>query len=145
METMERTYSSEYDDPVAANFYPMVHRAFIKGEMNRNGGGVGTASSAADAESGTAFRASEAPIVQLTLLSDRAHGVSSLAEGEIEVMLHRRCIVDDNKGVGEVLNEVDHIRPKMQLLLDTPTASAALHRRLSALQNSPPQPLFGVF
>ncbi|KAJ0822463.1 putative glutamine synthetase [Helianthus annuus] len=36
---------------------------------------------------------------------DDAVGGSSLVDGQIELMLHRRLLFDDTKGVGEVLNE----------------------------------------
>ena len=38
-------------------------------------------------------------------MTDRAHGATSLKPGQIEVMLHRRCLCDDGRGVGEPLNE----------------------------------------
>ncbi|XP_022774192.1 alpha-mannosidase At3g26720-like isoform X2 [Durio zibethinus] len=42
---------------------------------------------------------------ELSVLVDRSVGGSSLADGQIELMLHRRLIHDDVRGVGEVLNE----------------------------------------
>ncbi|CAI5498203.1 unnamed protein product [Closterium sp. Naga37s-1] len=45
------------------------------------------------------------PSVQLSVLVDRALGASSLADGQLEVMLHRRLQMDDGKGVAEVLKE----------------------------------------
>ncbi|GKB52521.1 alpha-mannosidase-like protein [Tanacetum coccineum] len=42
---------------------------------------------------------------ELSVLVDRAVGGSSLADGQIELMLHRRLLFDDAKGVGEVINE----------------------------------------
>ncbi|KAK8710324.1 hypothetical protein V6N13_145654 [Hibiscus sabdariffa] len=42
---------------------------------------------------------------ELSVLVDRSVGGSSLADGIIELMLHRRLIHDDVTGVGEVLNE----------------------------------------
>jgi len=47
-----------------------------------------------------------------------------------------------HKGVDEVLNETDHIRPSLLLLLDTPEASARAHRRLAFAQNFPASLLF---
>lgn len=41
------------------------------------------------------------------ILNDRSQGGSSLNKGEIEIMLNRRTLRDDNKGVGEPLNELD--------------------------------------
>ncbi|GMP29806.1 hypothetical protein CsSME_00004761 [Camellia sinensis var. sinensis] len=42
---------------------------------------------------------------ELSVLVDRAVGGSSLVDGQIELMLHRRLIHDDARGVGEALNE----------------------------------------
>ncbi|XVF16104.1 hypothetical protein REPUB_Repub10bG0002500 [Reevesia pubescens] len=42
---------------------------------------------------------------ELSVLVDRSVGGSSLVDGQIELMLHRRLIHDDVRGVGEVLNE----------------------------------------
>ena len=43
--------------------------------------------------------------VQMTLLVDRSCGGSSIRDGQLEVMLHRRLLWDDAFGVGEALNE----------------------------------------
>ena len=45
----------------------------------------------------------------LSLVTDRSQGVASLQVGEMEVMVHRRLFCDDNKGVGEPLNETSNI------------------------------------
>ncbi|GMN57390.1 hypothetical protein TIFTF001_026498 [Ficus carica] len=42
---------------------------------------------------------------ELSVLVDRSVGGTSLKDGQIELMLHRRLIHDDIRGVGEVLNE----------------------------------------
>lgn len=43
----------------------------------------------------------------LTVLPDRSEGGTSLVDGEIELMLHRRLLFDDGFGVGEALNETE--------------------------------------
>ena len=43
---------------------------------------------------------------QLSVVIDRSEGVASLADGEMEFMLHRRLGCDDSRGAGESLNEV---------------------------------------
>eukprot|EP00039_Didymoeca_costata_P021504 m.344721 g.344721 ORF g.344721 m.344721 type:complete len:1047 (-) comp25011_c0_seq1:126-3266(-) len=48
---------------------------------------------------------------QLTVLTDSAQGATSLKPGQIELMIHRRLLEDDNKGVGEPLNETQFITP----------------------------------
>ena len=42
---------------------------------------------------------------RLTLVTDRSNGGSSMASGELELMIHRRLLFDDARGVGEALNE----------------------------------------
>ncbi|XP_055962394.1 alpha-mannosidase isoform X2 [Mercurialis annua] len=42
---------------------------------------------------------------ELSVLVDRATGGSSLQDGQVEVMLHRRTLFDDGRGVGEALDE----------------------------------------
>ncbi|KAK8653086.1 hypothetical protein V6N13_127101 [Hibiscus sabdariffa] len=42
---------------------------------------------------------------ELSVLVDRATGGSSIKDGQIELMLHRRTILDDSRGVGEPLDE----------------------------------------
>ena len=44
---------------------------------------------------------------QMTLMTTRSHGGSSIMEGQIELMHHRRLYCDDGRGVGEPLNETD--------------------------------------
>ncbi|KAG6518775.1 hypothetical protein ZIOFF_022256 [Zingiber officinale] len=42
---------------------------------------------------------------ELSVLVDRAVGGSSIKDGEIEIMLHRRLLYDDSRGVAEALDE----------------------------------------
>jgi len=44
---------------------------------------------------------------ELVVLNDRTQGGSSLQEGQIEIMIHRRILIDDLRGMGEPLNETD--------------------------------------
>jgi hypothetical protein len=44
---------------------------------------------------------------QFTVSNDRSQGGSSLKNGRIELMQNRNPPCDDNKGVGEYLNETD--------------------------------------
>ncbi|KAI3689557.1 hypothetical protein L2E82_47518 [Cichorium intybus] len=43
--------------------------------------------------------------MELLVLVDRAIGGVSLVDGQIQLMLHRRLLYDDKKGLGEVLND----------------------------------------
>ncbi|XP_022739910.1 alpha-mannosidase-like [Durio zibethinus] len=42
---------------------------------------------------------------EFSVLVDRATGGSSIKDGEVELMLHRRMLKDDSRGVGEALDE----------------------------------------
>ncbi|CAL5369072.1 unnamed protein product [Camellia sinensis] len=42
---------------------------------------------------------------EFSVLVDRAVGGASIEDGEVELMLHRRTIFDDSRGVGEALDE----------------------------------------
>lgn len=42
---------------------------------------------------------------KLTILTDRSQGGTVIKNGEIEIMIHRRTLEDDARGVGEPLNE----------------------------------------
>lgn len=70
------TYDLDVNEPVAGNYYPMNAAAYIKDDKK-----------------------------QLSLVTDRSQGVASLHSGEMEVMVQRRGLVDDSRGVGEPLNE----------------------------------------
>ncbi|KAG7984987.1 hypothetical protein I3843_03G001300 [Carya illinoinensis] len=43
--------------------------------------------------------------MEFSVLVDRSVGGTSLVDGQIELMLHRRLLHDDSRGVGEALNE----------------------------------------
>jgi len=44
-----------------------------------------------------------------TVMNDRAQGASALTNGHIEFMQNRRIPADDNRGMGEYMNEVDEL------------------------------------
>uniref|UniRef100_A0A915D834 Alpha-mannosidase n=1 Tax=Ditylenchus dipsaci TaxID=166011 RepID=A0A915D834_9BILA len=102
------SYTYENTEPISANYYPVNSRIIVK-----------------DANT------------QLTILTDRSHGGSSLADGEVEIMLHRRAYFDDNFGVDEPLDEpgVDGrglvTKGTQWLLLGSPGSAARAHRSLA--------------
>ncbi|EPY83529.1 Lysosomal alpha-mannosidase precursor isoform 2-like protein [Camelus ferus] len=68
---------------------------------------------------------------QLTVLTDRSQGGSSLSDGSIELMVHRRLLKDDARGVGEPLLEAGSglwVRGRHLVLLDKAQSAAAGHR-----------------
>ncbi|KAK7602000.1 hypothetical protein V9T40_009441 [Parthenolecanium corni] len=70
---------------------------------------------------------------QVTVLTDRPEGGTSMRNGEIEIMLHRRLLYDDNKGVVEPLDELAFgkalvVRGRHTLQINNLTAADAAHR-----------------
>ncbi|KAG5887527.1 hypothetical protein JTB14_022139 [Gonioctena quinquepunctata] len=86
-EMMKRTKDKRVDyvydtklEPVASNYYPVTSKIVIK---------------------------DEAKDIEVAVLTDRSQGGSSLSKNGLELMIHRRLLHDDNKGVGESLNETE--------------------------------------
>ena len=65
-------------EPVASNFYPVNAAIFVEDEAH-----------------------------SLSVLVDRSQGGSSLSDGSVELMIQRRGLYDDARGVGEPLDETD--------------------------------------
>ena len=66
------------EEPVSSNYYPINSAIFVQDLKEE---------------------------FQLTIVNDRAQGGSSLRDGEVELMMHRRLLYDDSFGVAEPLNE----------------------------------------
>ncbi|XP_052465478.1 lysosomal alpha-mannosidase [Carassius gibelio] len=102
------TWELKQTEPVAGNYYPINSRAYIKDDKH-----------------------------QLTVVTDRSQGASSLYNGSLEIMLHRRLLYDDNRGVGEPLSEpgdfLDGLvaRGRLLLTLTPPDTAADVHRPLA--------------
>jgi hypothetical protein len=71
-------------EPVAGNYYPV--NTFIAAEQPANSP-LGQ------------------PAAQLAVLVDRSQGGASLKPGQLELMVHRRTVLDDARGVGQPLSE----------------------------------------
>ncbi|XP_006900896.1 PREDICTED: lysosomal alpha-mannosidase [Elephantulus edwardii] len=104
------TWNLNQTEPVAGNYYPVTSRIYITdGHM------------------------------QLTVLTDRSQGGSSLSDGSLELMVHRRLLLDDARGVGEPLQEAGPdgqgpglwVRGRHLVLLNTARAAASQHRLLA--------------
>ena len=72
------TWELQTNEEVASNYYPVTSWMFIR-DMAKE--------------------------LQMTILTDRSQGGSSLLDGTIELMLHRRLLYDDGYGMEEALNE----------------------------------------
>ncbi|XP_022237398.1 lysosomal alpha-mannosidase-like [Limulus polyphemus] len=104
------TWSLNITEPVSGNYYPVNSRIYIKDDSKN---------------------------IQLTILTDRSQGGSSLSDGSIELMVHRRLLYDDAFGVGEPLNEtgVDGrglvVRGRHLILLNSTSVAGKQQRELS--------------
>lgn len=107
------TWTLNQTEPVAGNYYPVNTRIYITdGQM------------------------------QLTVLTDRSQGGSSLQNGSLELMVHRRLLVDDGRGVMEPLLETDtgdKVRGRHLVLLSSVRDAAARHRLLAEQEVLAPQ------
>lgn len=72
------TWNITVHQPVAANYYPINSHIKIKDGSKT-----------------------------VSVLVDRARGGAVIKNGVIELMIHRRTLYDDDRGVGEPLNETD--------------------------------------
>uniref|UniRef100_A0A6P4EAE6 Alpha-mannosidase n=1 Tax=Drosophila rhopaloa TaxID=1041015 RepID=A0A6P4EAE6_DRORH len=72
------TWSVRINEEVAGNYYPITTKIDLEDDTAR-----------------------------MAILTDRAQGGSSLKDGSLELMVHRRLLRDDAFGVGEALNETE--------------------------------------
>ncbi|XP_028919425.1 LOW QUALITY PROTEIN: epididymis-specific alpha-mannosidase [Ornithorhynchus anatinus] len=107
----KRPFRPYANNSVARNYYPMVQAAFIEDDEAR-----------------------------LTLLSERSHGISSRADGQVEVMLHRASAdnLEWDLNYNLTLNDPSVVGPVLWLLLGSRPSPPALFRRSSlALEHRP--------
>lgn len=77
--------------------------------------------------------------IRMAVLNDRAQGGSSLSDGSLELMVHRRLLNDDAFGVGEALNEIHNgigliARGKHYLLIGPNTKETIVNERRLQLE-----------
>ncbi|CAG7879288.1 unnamed protein product [Brassica rapa] len=73
----------EVNQPVAGNYYPINHGIYLQDSQK-----------------------------EFSVMVDRAIGGSSIVDGQVELMLHRRLLLDDSRGVAESLNETTCVKDK---------------------------------
>jgi len=84
---------------IEANYYPLVYAAYINDIFS-----------------------------QLTVISERSHGVSSQTNGALEVMIHRNPDMGD--GFGPSLTDTTEVYPALRVLVDSAAgAMPSLHRQ----------------
>uniref|UniRef100_A0A8C4RHH9 Alpha-mannosidase n=1 Tax=Erpetoichthys calabaricus TaxID=27687 RepID=A0A8C4RHH9_ERPCA len=99
---LKRQYKAYVNNTIARNYYPMVRTAYIEDDSTR-----------------------------LVILSERTHGISSLDNGQVEVMLHRRLWNNQewNNGYNLTLNDTSVIHPVLWLMVGAKPAMTALYSR----------------
>jgi hypothetical protein len=75
--------------PTSSNYYPFVYHASINDDD-----------------------------YQLTIVTNSSRGVASLKDGSIEVMIHRRCLVDDGRGVSDPMNDVAIVGLQLRVIIE---------------------------
>ncbi|XP_061856079.1 alpha-mannosidase 2x isoform X3 [Colius striatus] len=93
--------------PLQANFYPMPTMAYIQDSRSR-----------------------------LTLHTAQALGVTSLSSGQLEVILDRRLMQDDNRGLGQGLKDNKRTCNRFRLLLErraTANKSSSFFSKLTSM------------
>ncbi|XP_076428082.1 lysosomal alpha-mannosidase-like isoform X2 [Peromyscus maniculatus bairdii] len=107
------TWRLNQTEPVAGNYYPVNTRIYISdGHM------------------------------QLTVVTDRSQGGSSLKDGSLELMVHRRLLVDDERGLVEPLMDSGTgkiVRGRHLVLLSSVSDAAERHRLLVEKEVLAPQ------
>ena len=76
------TWDFKEFQPIAGNYYPVNSAIYIEDSK-----------------------------ASLAIITDRTQGGSSLRDGSIELMVHRRTVKDDARGVGEAINETIGMDP----------------------------------
>ncbi|XP_059170739.1 lysosomal alpha-mannosidase-like, partial [Physella acuta] len=121
VQDMRETWDYRAVDPISGNYYPVTSRIYIQDRRKD---------------------------VQLSVVTDRPQGGTSLGTGLLELMVHRRLLRDDGLGVDEPLNDegVDRngiiFTGKHYVVLDTIANSAKLLRHLALQVHLEPTVMF---
>ena len=109
LEMVTRDYDSTWENSIAANYRPIISSIFINDTRSH-----------------------------LTLVSSQAHGVASLNEGQLEVMIQRRLLQDDALGMNEAMNETAPCQAQFFVFFKgTKEENAVLRHHLALTRNNP--------
>jgi lysosomal alpha-mannosidase len=109
---MARTQDTTDRLKIPANYYPSVYSTYIT-----------PSTSSGQAEG-----------IHFGIATDRSHGVSSVDVGTIEVMMHRRLLQDDKRGVEEPLNDTTIITTNQRLVFGLGLKEGSASRLHHALE-----------
>ncbi|KAG8190302.1 hypothetical protein JTE90_012589 [Oedothorax gibbosus] len=107
------TFQWNITEKIAGNYYPVTSWIYMKDEAQN---------------------------VMFSILPDRAEGGSSVKDGSLELMLHRRLLYDDGYGVAEALNEPGFdgrglvVRGSHLLTLGPPEEMMPLNKKLAKMR-----------
>ncbi|CAF1687975.1 unnamed protein product, partial [Adineta ricciae] len=127
----KRDYRSSYNytvyESVSGNYYPVASRIWVKDSQRQL-----TVLTGAD----FFFRSIRRFCFVFCIMLDRSQGGSSMHDGSVELMIHRRTLYDDSQGVGEPINETAYgqglvVRGKHYLIIEPVESSASYHRMAS--------------
>ncbi|XP_029447387.1 epididymis-specific alpha-mannosidase isoform X2 [Rhinatrema bivittatum] len=107
----KRLFKTYVNNTLARNYYPMVRTAYIEDDTTR-----------------------------LVMLSERAHGVSSQENGQVEIMLHRRLWnnLEWDLNYNLTLNDTSVVKPVIWLMLGSKPVTTALYQKSGlALEHRP--------
>lgn len=120
-------------EPVSGNYYPV--NCVVREDCAAGGwSGVHNTSPPSDASHALAGTTGAMANATLAIAVDRSQGGTSITDGTLELMTHRRMLFDDGRGVGEALNEpgVDGkgliTRGRHWLVAAPPDAAPALYK-----------------
>ena len=97
------TWNVSIDEPVAGNYYPINAAAYLLDPPSSSHPPTSSSSSSTNKKPSSSS-SSSSPRRQFSLLVDRSQGVASLLPGQLDLLLQRRLLIDDHRGVGEPLN-----------------------------------------
>lgn len=80
----------------------------------------------------------------VAVMTDRSQGGSVLREGEIEIMIHRRLLADDYRGVEEILNETEVNGEGLKLAVRHYVVFSDQYRQVQKWNDQRILPTFGV-
>ncbi|XP_033226250.1 lysosomal alpha-mannosidase-like [Belonocnema kinseyi] len=108
------TWNQTFHEPISSNYYPITTKVYLQDSKSES---------------------------KMTVLTDRSEGVTSLKDGELELMLHRRCLMDDGFGVLEALDEQAFgeglvVQGQHSILLGNNSDESVVEEKNQALQTS---------
>lgn len=107
-------YPYQVYEPIASNFFPCNAFATINATTNQSANAA----------------------YNMGIVMDRSRAVGSLHNGELEMLIHRRLLYDDGRGVGEPLDARTRVLSTSRLIFHEPQSSFMEKVRLHSLRHT---------